>query len=35
MLGCLRFMKILCARVGAMSTEGVENSDVEAECVNW
>ena len=33
-LGCFRFIKTQCARVGAMWTEGVEGSKVEAEWVS-
>ena len=29
-LGCFRFMKVLCARVGARWTEGIDGSEVEA-----
>ena len=30
-LGYFRFTKISCTRVGAMWTEGIENSEVKAE----
>ena len=33
-LGCFRFIKNLCARVGATWTEGIEDSEVGAECVS-